>query len=312
MADPRLAGRDVHGLLRRGDGALAPDDERALAAPLHRRDGSKNACIVTARGDLERAATGIVRFGLRPQRPECSALSRLYVRGAAADALLAQSSRSGSARSGRATRAAENWMGPVINEAAADSYEEYCVRLRAERRAHLRGRPSASATSSRTDTSWPPRSRRRRPSIRSSQEEMFQPILMAQLASRTCARAWRSRTRARSGSPPAATAAPDDALLPRPHRGGRHLRQPAAGRHHRRPARSTSPSAAGRARARQARRSARRTTCRSTCASSRRPSWSEATKNRTSARSFRGPRRALRRARRSGSSRPPIRASTRS
>ena len=52
--------------------------------------GGKNACVVTAHGDLERAATGIVRsaFGLTGQK--CSALSRVYVEEGVADALLAR------------------------------------------------------------------------------------------------------------------------------------------------------------------------------------------------------------------------------
>ena len=48
--------------------------------------GGKNACIVTAAADLERAASGIVRsaFGMGGQK--CSALSRLYVHREIADA----------------------------------------------------------------------------------------------------------------------------------------------------------------------------------------------------------------------------------
>ena len=47
--------------------------------------GGKNACIVTAKGDLERAATGILRsaFGMGGQK--CSALSRVYVEAPVAD-----------------------------------------------------------------------------------------------------------------------------------------------------------------------------------------------------------------------------------
>lgn len=50
--------------------------------------GGKNACVVTANADLERAATGVVRsaFGMGGQK--CSALSRLYVEDAVADALI--------------------------------------------------------------------------------------------------------------------------------------------------------------------------------------------------------------------------------
>jgi acyl-CoA reductase-like NAD-dependent aldehyde dehydrogenase len=50
--------------------------------------GGKNPCIVTEHADLDVAATGIVRsaFGLSGQK--CSALSRLYVHEAVADALI--------------------------------------------------------------------------------------------------------------------------------------------------------------------------------------------------------------------------------
>ncbi len=63
---------------------------RKMAAGRHPRPciaemGGKNACVVTAHGDLERAATGIVRsaFGLTGQK--CSALSRVYVEEAVAE-----------------------------------------------------------------------------------------------------------------------------------------------------------------------------------------------------------------------------------
>src|SRR5207244_12022087 len=50
--------------------------------------GGKNACVVTANADLERAAAGIVRsaYGLSGQK--CSALSRIYVDDKVADALI--------------------------------------------------------------------------------------------------------------------------------------------------------------------------------------------------------------------------------
>jgi acyl-CoA reductase-like NAD-dependent aldehyde dehydrogenase len=91
--------------------------------------GGKNACVVTAHGDLERAATGIVRsaFGLTGQK--CSALSRVYVQDGVADALLAKvMQKTAAIRVGDPGRR-ENWMGPVINEGAADAYGRYCERL---------------------------------------------------------------------------------------------------------------------------------------------------------------------------------------
>ena len=91
--------------------------------------GGKNACIVTASGDLERAVAGIVRsaYGLTGQK--CSALSRVYVEESVADSLLEKVME--------ATREIrvgdpclrENCMGPVINEGAAREYVRYCAEL---------------------------------------------------------------------------------------------------------------------------------------------------------------------------------------
>ncbi len=91
--------------------------------------GGKNACIVTAKADLERAATGIVRsaFGLSGQK--CSALSRVYVEASVADALgeilLAkmQTLRVGDPRH------QQNWMGPVTTANAVRNYERYVPQL---------------------------------------------------------------------------------------------------------------------------------------------------------------------------------------
>jgi len=91
--------------------------------------GGKNACIVTARADLERAVAGIVRsaYGLTGQK--CSALSRVYVEDSVADSLLEQIVDATKAITvGDPTRR-EIWMGPVINEDAARNFERYCAEL---------------------------------------------------------------------------------------------------------------------------------------------------------------------------------------
>jgi 1-pyrroline-5-carboxylate dehydrogenase len=92
--------------------------------------GGKNACVVTAHADLDRAATGIVRsaFGLTGQK--CSALSRVYVEEAVAEALLARILEKTAAIRVGDPCLRENWMGPVINEGAAVSFEHCCSRLR--------------------------------------------------------------------------------------------------------------------------------------------------------------------------------------
>ena len=92
--------------------------------------GGKNACAVTANADLERAATGVMRsaFGMGGQK--CSALSRLYVESAVADAFIDKLKAKLSAlRIGDPTRA-EHWLGPVVNENAWRKYAGCIERLR--------------------------------------------------------------------------------------------------------------------------------------------------------------------------------------
>jgi 1-pyrroline-5-carboxylate dehydrogenase len=140
--------------------------------------GGKNACVVTARGDLERAATGIVRsaFGLSGQK--CSALSRVYAEGGVAEALLAKVEEKTAALRVGDPCLRENWMGPVINEAAAEAYSRYCARLGAGGgrilaggRRLLEGDLAHGHFVAPTVAEAPPE----HPLFR---EEMFQPILM--------------------------------------------------------------------------------------------------------------------------------------
>lgn len=92
--------------------------------------GGKNACVVTAGADLDRAATGIFRsaFGMGGQK--CSALSRLYVDGSVADALLDRLRQLLRAIHIGDPRRAENWLGPVISAGAAEKYDRYAAQLR--------------------------------------------------------------------------------------------------------------------------------------------------------------------------------------
>ncbi|MEO8364961.1 MAG: aldehyde dehydrogenase family protein [Pseudoxanthomonas sp.] len=107
---------------------------RGIAAGLYPRPciaemGGKNACVVTANADLERAATGIVRsaFGLSGQK--CSALSRVYVDEAVADELAARLlEKMQVLRVGDPCRR-ENWMGPVTTAGAVENYERHVVQL---------------------------------------------------------------------------------------------------------------------------------------------------------------------------------------
>jgi 1-pyrroline-5-carboxylate dehydrogenase len=94
--------------------------------------GGKNACIVTARADLERAAAGIVRsaFGMGGQK--CSALSRLYVHRQVADALIDRLLQQCTALTIGDPARRENWLGPVATRSGYDDYARYAALLRAD------------------------------------------------------------------------------------------------------------------------------------------------------------------------------------
>ena len=92
--------------------------------------GGKNACIVTANADLERAALGIFRsaFGMGGQK--CSALSRLYVHEDVADQLIERLKQHLSSVSIGDPRLNEHWLGPVTTTQARDNYVRYAAELK--------------------------------------------------------------------------------------------------------------------------------------------------------------------------------------
>lgn len=94
--------------------------------------GGKNPCIVTDRANLDDAAAGIARSAYGMTGQKCSALSRLYVHEAVADALIARLvERIGAIRIGDPRRR-ENWMGPVINGSAYAAFRSYVSDLKAD------------------------------------------------------------------------------------------------------------------------------------------------------------------------------------
>jgi 1-pyrroline-5-carboxylate dehydrogenase len=92
--------------------------------------GGKNACIVTAHADLDRAAAGIVRSAYGMGGQKCSALSRLYVQREVADALLDKLIAKVAAIQPGDPRRRETWLGPVVNEAAYANYAMFVQQLR--------------------------------------------------------------------------------------------------------------------------------------------------------------------------------------
>jgi acyl-CoA reductase-like NAD-dependent aldehyde dehydrogenase len=128
---PDLAGITVTGSADVGMKIFRLMGAGAWPRPCIAEMGGNNACVVTRHGDLDRAAIGIVRsaFGMCGQK--CSALSRVYVASEVAEALLERIVAKTKALSvGDPTRR-ENWLGPVISAAAAQSFERYCAQLRA-------------------------------------------------------------------------------------------------------------------------------------------------------------------------------------
>ncbi|MDA0678921.1 MAG: aldehyde dehydrogenase family protein [Proteobacteria bacterium] len=103
--------------------------EGAFPRPVIAEMGGKNACIVTANGDLDRAALGIMRsaFGLSGQK--CSALSRVYVDESVADEFIARLKPVVDAiRIGDPTKP-ENYIGPVGNAEGYANYKTFVGQL---------------------------------------------------------------------------------------------------------------------------------------------------------------------------------------
>jgi 1-pyrroline-5-carboxylate dehydrogenase len=140
--------------------------------------GGKNAAIVTASADLDRAVPGIVRsaFGLSGQK--CSALSRVYVVEAVADELLGRLRKAIAELRIGDPLARENWLGPVISVAAAQKFAGYCARLTTDGARILAGGTRLSGPSYPGDCYVAP-TLAEAPAVHPLfAEEMFLPILM--------------------------------------------------------------------------------------------------------------------------------------
>jgi acyl-CoA reductase-like NAD-dependent aldehyde dehydrogenase len=130
VSDPRIAGVTFTGSYEVGMQMVRQFAQGAWPRPCIAEMGGKNAAIVSRHADLERAATGIVRsaFGLQGQK--CSACSRVYVERPVAEALRALLvERTRLIAVGDPTLR-QNWMGPVINEAAYTRYQKCADNLR--------------------------------------------------------------------------------------------------------------------------------------------------------------------------------------
>src|SRR5436305_12449269 len=91
--------------------------------------GGKNACIVTANADLDRAADGIVRSAFGLSRQKCSAVSRIYVDDKVADPLIKKLQEKINAITIGDPSRKENWLGPVTTASALKNYQSYSKEL---------------------------------------------------------------------------------------------------------------------------------------------------------------------------------------
>ncbi len=124
--DPRIAGVTFTGSYDVGMGIVRKFAQGRWPRPCIAEMGGKNATIVSRHADLDRAATGIVRsaFGLQGQK--CSACSRVYVERDVATDLRERLVTLTEAISIGNPAERQNWMGPLINEAAYERYRK-CV-----------------------------------------------------------------------------------------------------------------------------------------------------------------------------------------
>jgi 1-pyrroline-5-carboxylate dehydrogenase len=95
---------------------------RGVPRPLIVEMGGKNPAIVTASADLDKASDGVMRSAFGAQGQKCSACSRVYVQRQVRDkfvqALVEKTKR---IKVGNPLER-DVWMGPVINEAAVNTY----------------------------------------------------------------------------------------------------------------------------------------------------------------------------------------------
>ncbi len=127
---PDVAGVTFTGSYEVGMQILRKASAGAVPRPCIAEMGGKNAAIVTANADLDRAILGIMRsaFGLTGQK--CSALSRVYVEEAVADALIGKLKPIVDAIKVGDPTVAENYIGPIANQAAYESFLQYVKELR--------------------------------------------------------------------------------------------------------------------------------------------------------------------------------------
>jgi len=97
--------------------------------PLVLEMGGKNAAIVSAKADIERAARGIVRSGFGAQGQKCSAPSRVYAERAIYDKLVERILELTKSLVVGDPTERNVYLGPVIRERSYSNFKDYCAQL---------------------------------------------------------------------------------------------------------------------------------------------------------------------------------------
>ncbi len=122
VENPEVSGIAFTGSRSVGEASFKKFNENGLR-PFIAEMGGKNAAIVTAKADLEKAAEGVMRgaFGFGGQK--CSATSRVYVEESVKDEFLARLvEKTKALKIGDPTKR-EIFLGPIINESALRNYQ---------------------------------------------------------------------------------------------------------------------------------------------------------------------------------------------
>jgi 1-pyrroline-5-carboxylate dehydrogenase len=128
--DPDVDGITFTGSYDVGMGILRTFAQGKYPRPCVAEMGGKNPVIVSKKGDLDKAAIGVMRsaFGLQGQK--CSAASRVYVHKDVKDEFMNKFlEKTRQIKVGDPTNR-ENWMGPVINEWAYKDYQKFVSDLK--------------------------------------------------------------------------------------------------------------------------------------------------------------------------------------
>jgi 1-pyrroline-5-carboxylate dehydrogenase len=175
---PQTCGITFTGSYETGMGIVRKIAAGRYPKPCIAEMGGKNACVVTAKADLDTAAAGIVRsaFGMGGQK--CSALSRLYVEESVADELIQKLLKKMQAIGVGDPTVKENWLGPVVSESAHRKYSGYVDRLRKDGAKMLYGGDVLSTGDLARGFYTLPTLAEAAPEHPLWREEMFLPILM--------------------------------------------------------------------------------------------------------------------------------------